>query len=145
VRTVATAAVLVLVGPVVAVPSAGVTVNGSNDAEDRVRVMRLRLQDLDSKEVGPFLAVGTKKVLLRGYHAGYASYNLFFDDRRNKATIHQAVALGTGTITVRIVDDYDTRGILGRIAHGTGDYRGIEGTVAGPNSNHLRLVYRIDR
>jgi hypothetical protein len=144
VRTIAYSAVLILVGLVVAVPSAGVTVDRSSGAEARDRVMRLTLRSLDSKEVGSFLAVGTKKVTLRsGYHGGYASYNLFFDERRDTATIQQAMALGSGIITVRIVDDYDTSGIAGRIVQGTGSFRGIEGTVTGRNSNHLKLVYEL--
>jgi hypothetical protein len=140
-------AAAILLAMLVAVPSTAAPVSETREKAFRTHTMKLTLRPLEWKEVGSFQVVGAKKVLKRpsGYHSGYASYNLNYNDTRNVAVIQEALAFGSGIIVVRLVDDYDTRGFKGRIVRGTGSYRGIEGRVTGRNTNRIKLTYHFTR
>lgn len=155
----ASAAVLTVVGTLAggflaAVPASASPSDPPPD-ERAMHTMRLVIVETATHSVGPNSAVGTDRIRSRSSHkvVGYDSYTVTLNPKTGIATFRVAFSLKGGIIEVRVKVPTDPEPpiVTVPIAHGSGKYRGVNGTVKfveaspvnGATRNYVTLRYRL--
>ena len=108
---------------------------------------RLVVHEIEAHQVSDHHPVGVDRLRSPATHkiAGYESFSGVFDPDTHRLRFWLADALKGGMIVSYFDLDTDKTGntFTGRITHGTGRYRGIEGRVHVRRSDSGRTVYTL--
>ena len=129
-----------LMGP----STASGTAEPTASAHDQ-HVKRLVSQSIESHNVGDDHPAGVERLRSLATHkiVGYESFSGVFNPRTDKVRFWLGTALKGGLITSYFNTNVGVQRFTGRITHGTGRYRGIEGTIDVRISDSGRTVYTL--
>lgn len=143
--TTAVAAAVMLTG--LAGASTSSDAAGSKAAERSQHVTRLLVQDIEAHPLSDHHPAGVDRLRSLATHeiVGYESFSGVFNPKTDRLRFWLADALEGGIIVSYFNLNTEKTGntFTGRITHGTGRYRGIEGTVHVRNSDSGRTVYTL--
>jgi len=110
-------------------------------------VKRLLSQDIEAHDLGDHHPAGVDRLRSLATHkiVGYESFSGVFNPKTDQLRFWLADALEGGMIVSYFNLNTEKTGntFTGRITHGTGRYRGIEGTIHVRNSDSGRTVYTL--
>jgi hypothetical protein len=108
-------------------------------------VTRLVSHSIESHNVGDDHPVGVERLRSLATHkiVGYESFSGVFNPRTEQVRFWLGTALKGGLITSYFKTDIGVQRFTGRITHGTGRFRGIEGTFHVRISDSGRTVYTL--
>jgi hypothetical protein len=108
---------------------------------------RLVSTDIRSHSLGPKTFAGVAVDRHAGNVVGYDTFTGHFYPRQNRAIIWDTLSLKNGSISVVVQFKANATLNTGRITHGSGKYKGIDGTVTArtaphnPDKSYVTLTY----
>lgn len=112
--------------------------------ERTLHVKRLVLHPIESRKPAPdhFFGVDRLRSLATHKIAGYANWSGVLNPKTERVRFWMPIALKGGLIDTAFNVPPGTGGnFTGRITHGDGKYRGVEGTIEVRNNGMGRVVY----
>jgi hypothetical protein len=127
--------VLTAVAGLVATALTGASANSAL-GDTKVHTKRLVSRDIASHSLGANTFAGAAVDRHAGHVVGYDTFTGHFYPKQDRGVIWDSLALKNGTITVVVHFKGNATVFTGRILHGTGKYKGIDGTVTARPAPH---------
>ena len=111
--------------------------------DEKIHTKRFVSRDIASHSLGPRTFAGAAVDRHAGHVIGYDSFTGHFYPKQDRATIWGSFALKNGSIAVVVHVNTNILTSSGRILHGTGKYKGIDGTVTArtaPNNGEKTFI-----